>query len=125
MTSRGRWGGLCTPRKASLDYYCTNPHAARRRRQRSPGQGLGVVEGVALVPGHAAEPQDLHPRAAVVLPLYHRESAAEAAAAVGARDPGGAPRESVDPAAACRTSADTDVAAHVAAPRAVRDDGGE
>jgi hypothetical protein len=27
---------------------------SRRRRQQSPGQELGVVEGVALVPGHAA-----------------------------------------------------------------------
>jgi hypothetical protein len=111
-------------RRVKDDSSMSRPGApARRRRQQSPGQELGVVEGVALVPGHAAEPQDLHPRAAVVLALYHRESAAEAAAAVCARDLGGAPRESVDPAAACRTSADTDVAAHVAAPRAVRDGG--
>ena len=91
----------CTSRGPSTSscVKSVQPAVFPRVREQSPGQGLDVVEGVALVPGHAAEPQHLHPRAAVERPVHHLEGAAEAAPAVGARDAGGAPRESVETAA--------------------------
>ena len=109
----------------------TRPHDCSRTAgllKRAPPHGRGVVEGIALVPGHAAEPQDLHPRAAVVPLLDRRERAAKAAAAVVARRPGGAPREAVHHQASAGHGggpARAGAAAHVAARRAARGGGEE
>jgi hypothetical protein len=90
-------------------------------------QARGVVEGIALVPGRAAELQDLHPRAAVVLPLRRRQGPAEAPAAVGARHPGGAPRQPVDARSdsSCCCARTDAAAGHVAAHRRLRGGGEE